>query len=189
MSSGSSRLMISMSRRTESFVSPGNPMMYPAQMIAPCSRHFCSISRYSVILFWCFLLPIRLSGLMFSSPIKHAANPGSRRLFDEIRDAVAKRVDLDREADRQPFVDPQSDHPIEQRFPITVASEIVVGDEEALDASCIVFPDCALEVVGSAEPAFAALDIDDRAERALIRTAPPQIEAGQRTRNPPDVPR
>jgi len=40
MSSGISRLMMAISRRIDSLVSPGNPMMYPAQVIAPCARHF-----------------------------------------------------------------------------------------------------------------------------------------------------
>ena len=43
--------------------------------MTPCARHFCSMSRYSVILFCRFLAAIRLSGLMFSSPMKRALTP------------------------------------------------------------------------------------------------------------------
>ena len=99
-----------------------------------------------------------------------------------------KRVDLDRKADRQALADPQLDHPVEQLFPMPVAGEIVVGDEEPLDALRVVFPDRAFEIVGRAEPALATLDVDDRAERALVGAAAPEIEARQRARNPPDVP-
>ena len=43
--------------------------------MAPCERHFCSITRYSVILFWRFLAAMRFSGLMFSSPINTRLTP------------------------------------------------------------------------------------------------------------------
>jgi len=33
--------------------------------------------------------------------------------FDEVRNPVAQRVDLDRETDRQSLVAPQLDHPVE----------------------------------------------------------------------------
>ena len=40
-----------------------------------CAFHASSIRRYSVILFWRFLRATRLSGLMFSSPMKTRRTP------------------------------------------------------------------------------------------------------------------
>src|SRR5215472_4232860 len=108
---------------------------------------------------------------------KDAANAGLRCLLDEVRDPVAQRVHLDRKADLQTFADPQSDHPVKQRFPMTVASKIVIGDEKPSVALAIVFADRAFEIVGGAKPALAALDIDDRAERTLVGAAAAEIEA------------
>ena len=102
--------------------------------MAPWSRHFCSISRYSVILFWRFLAAIRLSGLMFSSPMNTRRTPAARRLLDEVRNLVAERIDLDGEADLREFAVAQLDQAVEEHFPVAVAGEIVVGDEEPLDA-------------------------------------------------------
>jgi hypothetical protein len=57
------------------------------------------------------------------------------RLLDEVRDLVAQRIDLDDEADDgMLLVFAQLDQPVEDRFPVLVAGEIVVGDEEARDA-------------------------------------------------------
>ena len=72
----------------------------------------------------------------------------------------------------------QLDHAVEQDFPVGVAGEIVVGDEEAVDALRIVGADDLFEVVGRAEAALAALHVDDRAEGALIGAAAPEIDAG-----------
>ena len=119
-------------------------------------------------------------------PDEHASHPGARRLLDEIRNAVAQRIDLDGEADVQTFL-AQRDHPVEQRFPVTVAREVVVGDEEPLDALRAVLADDVLQVIRRAEPALAALHVDDGAERALIRTPATEIDAGERARGSADM--
>ena len=62
-------------------------------------------------------------------------------------------------------------------FPILVAGEIVVGDEEAVDALGDVAADDLLDVVGAAPPRFASLHVDDRAEAALEGAAAAGIEA------------
>src|SRR6185437_5829703 len=53
----------------------------------------------------------------------------------------------------------------------------------------IILADRPLQVVRRAKAALAALHVDDRAERALVRAAAAEIEAGQGARYPPDVPR
>ena len=73
------------------------------------------------------------------------------RLVDEVRDPVAERVDLDREVGLQAFLLAQLDQPVEEGLPVLVAGEVVVGDEEGLDALREVFADDVLEVVGGAE--------------------------------------
>ena len=47
--------------------------------------------------------------------------------------------------------------------------------------------DAAFEIVGRAISAFAALNVDDRAERALIRAAAAEIDAGKGARGAADV--
>ena len=62
-------------------------------------------------------------------------------------------------------------------FPIAVAGEIVVSDEEAPYALRVILADDAFDIVGGAETALLALDVDDRAERALIGAATAEIHA------------
>ena len=72
----------------------------------------------------------------------------------------------------------QVDQAIEDRLPVLVAGEIVVGDEEAAQPLRVVDPHDLLDVVGRAAARHAALHIDDGAERALIGTAAAGIETG-----------
>jgi hypothetical protein len=72
----------------------------------------------------------------------------------------------------------QFDDPVEDRFPVLVAREIVVGDEEAVDALFEILAQDALDVVGTAAARFAALHVDNGAERALERTAAAGVESG-----------
>ena len=149
-------------------------------MMAPWSRHFCSISRYSVILFCRFLAAIRLSGLMFSRPMNTRRTPACAAfsmkfgiLWHSVSTWIVKPMFM-------PFAVAQLDQAVEQRFPVAVAGEIVVGDEEALDALRVVLAHDAFEIVGGAEPALAALHVDDGAERALVGAAAAEIDARQR---------
>ncbi len=80
---------------------------------------------------------------------EHATHAGLRRLLDEIGNLVAQRVDLDRKADLRKVAVAQLDQAIEQHLPIAVAGEIVVGDEEPLDALRIVLAHDPLQIVGA----------------------------------------
>jgi hypothetical protein len=73
------------------------------------------------------------------------------------------------------------DETIEQQFPITITREIIIGDEEAFNALCMILADDRFEIVRRAKAALAALHIYDGTERALIRAAPPKIDTGQRS--------
>jgi hypothetical protein len=46
---------------------------------------------------------------------------------------VAKRVHLDHQGQRDAIPFPQLDQPIEDRFPLLVPREIVIGDKELVD--------------------------------------------------------
>src|SRR6202453_2744023 len=118
-------------------------------------------------------------GVDVLKPDEHAFDAGGRRLLDEVLDLVAERVDLDGEADVDAFL-LQLDHSVEQNFPVAVAGEIVVGDEEPVDALRVIGADDLFEIVGRAKAALAPLDVDDGAERALIGTAATEIDAGIR---------
>ena len=103
--------------------------------------------------------------------------PRSRlgRLLDEVRNLVAERVDLDGEAAVDALV-LELDHAVEQDLPVAVAGEIVVGDEEPVDALLPVLANDLFEIVGGAEAALAALHVDDGAERALIGAAAAEVD-------------
>ena len=85
---------------------------------------------------------------MFSSPMNTRRTPARRRLFDEVRDAVDERVDLDDEVELQALALAQLDQAVEDRLPVLVAREIVVGDEEMIDALGDVGAHDRLDVVG-----------------------------------------
>ena len=121
---------------------------------------------------------------MFSSPMKTRRAPPLVAFSMKIRDLVAKRVDLDGEADVHGLVDLHLDHAVEQLFAHAVTGEVVVGDEEALDAEGVVLAHGMLQIVGRAHPALAPLHVDDRAERALVRAAPAEVEARHRADGP-----
>ena len=79
---------------------------------------------------------------------EHPRDAGPLRLRDEVFDFVTKRVDLDHQAERNPVLLPEVDQAIEDRFPLLVAREIVVGDEEFVDALPPVETHEMLDVVG-----------------------------------------
>jgi hypothetical protein len=84
--------------------------------------------------------------LFFPSPT------GSNSLLKQFwRPLRNQRVHLNCEADLQAFDDPQLDHAVEERFPMAIAREIVVADEEPPVALPVVFPNRVLDIVGSSE--------------------------------------
>lgn len=116
-------------------------------------------------------------------PDEDPAAAGARRLLDEVRKAIAKRVHLQDNLEVKALVLPQMDHAIENGLPVPVACEIVVRDEEPLDALRRIEADQLLDVVGGAEARFSALDIDDGAKGALKGTAATGVEAGGHARH------
>ena len=119
---------------------------------------------------------LEIVGIDILETDEHARHAGALALLDEVRDLVAERVDLDHQAERNLVDFAQLDQPIEDRLPLSVAGKIIVGEEEARNAFRPVLADDVLDVVGRARARFAALDIDDGAERTLIRAAAPGIE-------------
>ena len=71
----------------------------------------------------------------------------------------------------------QVNESIEDRLPILVAGEIVVGDEKAVQSLRDVLADDLLDVVGRTAARLAPLHVDDRAERTLERAAAAGVEA------------
>ena len=90
---------------------------------------------------------------------------------------MRERVDLQDQLDAELLALAQLDQPVEDRFPIAVAGEIVVGDEKACNPLRRVGTHDRLDVVGSAVTRYAALHVDDGAEAALKRAAAAGIEA------------
>ncbi len=98
------------------------------------------------------------------------------RLLDEAGNLVAGRVDLDDEA-RVDALRAQFDQPVEDRFPVAIAGEIVVGDEEIAHAVGDIDPHQLLDVIGRAIARLAPLHVDDGAEGAEEGTAASGVEA------------
>src|SRR3982074_3157145 len=132
------------------------------------SFHASSIWRYSVILFCFFLAPAKIGRIDVFQADKYAPYPRARTLFHEIRQLVTQRIDLDDKADFEFRLLAQIDQAIEDRFPVLVAGKVVIGDEKAAHPLGVIDPDNLFDVVGRAAARFAALDVDDGAERALV---------------------
>jgi len=81
-------------------------------------------------------------------PDENPIAASSRGKFYEPFQPVAQCVDLDDEFEAQLFLFPQIGQPLQNRLPVLVACEIVVGDEEALDALRMVLANDRLNVVG-----------------------------------------
>jgi hypothetical protein len=78
-------------------------------------------------------------------------NTRAFRLLDEIGNLVTQRIDLDHQTERDAVIFAQFDQALEDRFPFLVAREIVIGDEELVDALRPIQPDQMLYVVGGPE--------------------------------------
>src|SRR5262249_52622779 len=104
-------------------------------------------------------------------PNEYERGAGARGLLDEIRNAMTERVDLQDQLDSEFFALAQLDQPVEDGFPVAVASEIVVRDKKARDALRRISAHDRFDIVGGAVTRDAALHVDDGAEAALKRTA------------------
>src|SRR5262249_24806779 len=65
---------------------------------------------------------------------------------------------------------------VEDRFPIAIAREVVVGDEVGGDAGAVIGTDNRFHVVGRAVARFASLHFDDGAEATVEGASAPRIE-------------
>src|SRR5437588_5593163 len=114
----------------------------------PCAFQASSILRYSVILFWRFFAPVRLSGLIFSNPMNTRVTPARFAFTMKFSILWQSVSNLDHQAERNPVLLPEFDQAIEDRLPLLVAREIVVGNEEFVDALLPVEAHEMLDVVG-----------------------------------------
>src|SRR5262249_34416068 len=105
-----------------------------------------AVLRNVVLSFSRFLERVRIDAL---EPEEDPIDPGAPAFFDEPLDLVGYGIDLNREADGQPFTLAQHDQPVENRFPVSIACKVVVGNEKTPDALPQVAPDDALDVVGA----------------------------------------
>ena len=142
--------------------------------LLPCQQHLAVFGNLVLPL----LRTDQVVRIDVLQPDEDALDAGALGLLDEVRQPVAERVYLDDEAHLQAFDFAQVNQAVEDRFPVFVAGEVVVGDEEAVQALRDVGADDTLNVVGRAAARLAPLDVDDRAERALIRAAAPGVQAG-----------
>src|SRR6185437_3609207 len=87
-------------------------------------------------------------------------------------------VHLEDELDVDTLLFAHGDQAVEDGLPVFVAGEVVVGDEEAVDALGQVLADDELDVIGGTAAALTALHVDDGAEGALEGAAAAGVEAG-----------
>ncbi len=112
-----------------------------------------------------FLARLQRLGVDVFQADEDVVDAGAPRLVDEVRHAVALRVHLYGELDLvQALLLAQPDKSVEDRFPILVAGEIVVGDEEPINAFRDIAPDDRGDVLRRARAGLAALHVDDGAE-------------------------
>src|SRR5215510_8655339 len=111
-----------------------------------------SILRYSVILFWRFFAPRRLSGLMFFQSDEHPSHARPRAFLNELGKLVAERIHLDDEADIELLGLAQVYQAVEDPLPVPVAGKIVVGDEETSHAVGVIEAHDLLDIGGRAVP-------------------------------------
>src|SRR5688572_16948962 len=143
----------------------------------PCEQHL-SIIRDLVLAFLSSEQIVRVDILQTDIRALYA---GSLTLWDEVLDLVAEGVDLDDEADVQLLDLAKLDQTVENNFPILIAREVVVGDKKRVKPLSEVHADDLLDVVRRPSPRLAALDIDDRAERAREGTSSSGVEACSRS--------
>ena len=186
MSSGSSRWMTLMSLAIElgRVVREADDVaaIADAAHLSPREQHVAVVRDVVLLL----VRAVEAVGIDVLEADEHALDPGRSGLFDEARNLVAHRVDLDHEAGVQALL-AQRDQPVEDRLPVPVAREIVVGDEEVAHAVGVVGAHDPLDVVGGPVARLAPLDVDDRAEGAEERTAPARVEARDHAERPADL--
>ena len=151
--------------------------------LLPGQQHL-AVFRDLVLLFPCAHQAVRVDVLESDEDAHHSRPPG---FFNELGDAVAHGVHLDHELDVQLFLFAHFNDAVEDALPVGIAREVIVSDEEALDALSQILPDNLFHVVSRTPARFSALHINDGAERALERTAAPGIEAGQAAAGTPDA--
>ena len=100
---------------------------------------------------------------------------------------MSQRIDLDHQAGGYPVDLAKFDDAVEDGLPIPVTGKIVVGQEVFADAFLPVEAQHRLDVVGRARTRLAALDVDNRAKRAMVRAAPAGVETAVRPRGPAHV--
>src|SRR5208282_2186 len=120
----------------------------------PAAFQARSMSRYSVILFCRFFAASKLSGLMFSSPMKMRVIPARFALatkFGILWHIVSTWM---RKRTSMPSCSRSLMMTVEDRLPVLVAREIAISDEEPVDAVLVVLAQDALDIVGAAAAGF-----------------------------------
>ena len=177
MSIGSSRLMISISRamdsgrvgrKAEDVARPGHHLGPPPRL-----QHLAIFPDLVLALLGAH--PATQVDVLEADEDGVAARP--RRLLDEARILWQSVSTWRMSLILKPF-SRAADEAVEDRLPVAVAGEIVVGDEKAGDALGGVGAHDRLDVVGGTVAGLAPLDVDDGAEAALERAAAAGVEAG-----------
>src|SRR3954454_3351134 len=109
---------------------------------------------------------------------EHAVYAGSSCHLNEAAHLVSHGVDLSDDIEALSLNLAHFDQAVEDRFPVLIARQVVVGDEEIVHALSDIRAHDIFDVVSVAAARFASLHIDDSAEPAQERTAAAGVEAG-----------
>ena len=149
MSSGSSRWMIWMRLTSDSWrvVREADDIAAIGDdaVLAPFEQKLAIVGDVVLLL----LRRGQIVGIDVLKPDEHPLDARGDRFLDEAGDLVAGGVDLDDEA-RVDALLAQFDQPVEDRFPVAIAGEIVVGDEEVAHPIGDIDAHQRLDVVGGA---------------------------------------
>ena len=135
-----------------------------------------------------FLGHRKIVGIDVLQSDEHPGYACSFGLRDEARDFVAKRIDLDHQTDWDAINLAKLDEAVEDRLPVPVAGKIIVGDEELVDPLRPIEAQQVFNVIGRTMARRAALHVDDRAKRALVRAPTSGVKTSaqsERTRHKP----
>ena len=109
---------------------------------------------------------------------EHISDAGAFGFLDKTRDFVTLGIHLNGGRDIQLFLLPKLDQFVEDRLPILISGEIVVGNEKPFDTLLIARPNQAGDILRTSSPGFLPLDVNDRTEAALEGAAASGIKTG-----------
>ena len=139
-------------------------------------------NHLTVLLHLVLCLPCRLQVFRINTlnPNENLRAAGMTGQFDEARDLVCLGIDLNHESYEKPLVSPQPCQHLQDFTPAAIAREVVVCKEVVVDAvPPVVFANGIRECLNRPKAHLAPLHVNDSAEAAVVRAAPPAVNCAE----------